>query len=117
MMSQRHDFVMVLQRLHLWREETLVQLRDSSVHAEALTLKVQLDAAIAALEFCERYQVKPEAPVTVLPDLKTQTPSSAFRVAEDHESDNKANWVELEINDWHLELSPGDIIIEQGGTT
>ena len=115
MMSQRHDFAMVLQRLHLWREETLVQLRDPSAHAEALTLKLQLGAAIAALELCQRYQIRPEAPVTVLPDLKTQSPSSAFRVAEDHESDNKANWVELEINGWHLELYPGDIIIEQSG--
>ena len=115
MMSQRHNFAMVLQRLNLWREEVFVQLRDPLVHAEALTLKLQFDAAIAALEFCQRHQISPEAPVTVLPDLKTQTPSSTFRVAEDHESDDKANWVELEINNWHLELYPGDIIIEQSG--
>lgn len=115
MMSQRHEFATVLQRLSLWREEVFARLRDPSVHAEALTLKLQLDAAIAALEFFERYQIKPNAPVTVLPDLKTQSPSSAYRVAEDHESDNQANWVELEINEWHLELHPGDIIIEQSG--
>ena len=113
-MSQRHDFTTVLQRLILWREAGFAQLRDPSVHAEALALKLELDAAIAALGFCEHYQIKPDAPVTVLPNLKTQSPSSAYRVAEDHESDNQANWVELEINDWHLELYPGDIIIEQG---
>ncbi len=115
-MPHKREFAAVLEKLNLWRDEVLVQLRDPLAHAETLTLKLQLDAAIAALEFCERHQIRPEAPVTVLPDLKTQSPSSAFRIAEDHESDNKANWVELEINDWHLELSPGDIIIEQGRT-
>ncbi len=114
-MSQKHDFTTVLQRLSLWRDEVLVQLRAPLGDTEALTLKLDLDAAIAALKFCERYQIRPEAPVTVLPELKTRSPSSAFRVAEDHESDNQANWVELEINEWHLELYPGDIIIEQSG--
>ncbi len=111
-MHHNIEFGVVLQRLNLWREESVVQLRDPSNRAEALTLKLQLDAAIAALEFCERYQIKPDAPVTILPGLKTRSPSSAYRVAEDHESDNKANWVELEVNGWHLELYPGDIIIE-----
>ena len=33
---------------------------------------------------------------------------------EDHETDDRTQWVELEIAGYHLELSPGDIVIEQG---
>ena len=111
-MLYKVEFAAVLQRLNSWRVEVIGQLRDPSRHAEALTLKLQLDAAIAAPEFCGRHQISPEAIVTVLPDLRTMTPSCAYRVVEDNETDNQADWVELEINDYHLELSPGDIIIE-----
>jgi len=111
-MPHHVEFTAVLQRLNSWREEVLVQLRDPPRHTETLALKLQLDDAIAALELCERYQIRPEATVTVLPSLKTMTPSCAYRIAEDNESDNQAEWVELEINDYHFELSTGDIIIE-----
>ena len=111
-MPNNARFAAVLQRLNSWREDVIGQLRDSSDHAEALTLKLQLDNAIATLELCERYRISPEATVTVLPDLRTMTPSCAYRVVEDNETDNQADWIELEINDYHLELSPGDIIIE-----
>lgn len=113
-MQHRLDFKTVIHKLDLWREDAVAQLRDPQTHAEALMLKRQLDVAIAALELCQRFQIKPEGRVTVLPDLGTMTPSCAYRIMEDQETDNRAQWVELEIEGYHLELSPGDIIIEQG---
>lgn len=113
-MQHRLNFTTVIHKLDLWREDAVAQLRDPQAHAEALTLKRQLDAAIAALELCQRFQIRPDAPMTALPNLGTMTPSCAYRVVEDQETDDRAQWVELEIEGYHLELSPGDIVIEQG---
>jgi len=110
----RTDFTAVIHRLGRWRVDVITQLRDPAAHAEALALKRELDAAIAALELCQRFQIRPEGRVTMLPDLLTMTPSCAYRVMEDQETDDRAQWVELEVEGYHLELSPGDIIIEQG---
>ena len=110
----RTDFTDVIQKLVLWRKDTVARLRDPSTHAEALALKHQLDSAISALELCQRFQIRPDGLVTVLPGLRTMTPSCAYRVMEDQETDDRTQWVELEIEGYHLELSPGDIIIEQG---
>ena len=114
MTQHRLDFTGVIHKLSLWREDAVAQLRDPQAHAGALALKRQLDSAIAALELCQRFQIRPEAPVTVLPDLRTMTPSCAYRVVEDNETDDRAHWVELEIEGKRLELSPGDIVIERG---
>ena len=112
--QHKTDFTAVIHKLNSWREEAISRLRDPSAHAEALALKHQLDSAIAALELCQRFQIRPDAPATVLPDLRTMTPSCAYRVMEDQETDDRTQWVELDIEGYHLELSPGDIIIEQG---
>jgi len=114
MRTQREtDFLAVILKLGLWREEAVIRLRDPETHAEALALKRELDAAIAALELCQRFQIWPNSVVTTLPDLQTMTPSCAYRIAEDGESDDRAYWTELEIEGKHFELSPGDVIIER----
>ena len=113
MAHDRLNFTAVIHKLGLWREDAIAQLRDPTTHTEGSVLKCQLDAAIAALELCQHIQISPSASVTVLPDLQTMTPSCAYRVVEDNETDNQVDWVELEINGKHLELSPGDIVIEQ----
>jgi hypothetical protein len=93
----------------------MVHLRDPQGHADAMRLKRQLDAAVAALEMCQRFQIRPEGRVTVLPNLQTMTPACSYRVCEDNETDNPAEWIELRIDGERLELSPGDIVIEQRG--
>jgi len=111
--QHRTDFTAVIQKLTSGREEALVRLRDPEAHAEVLALKRELDSAIAALELCHRFQIRPEGRVTVLPDLLTMTPSCAYRVMGDQETDDWAHWAELEVEGLRLELSPDDIIIEQ----
>lgn len=89
-----------------------MQLRDPETHAAALTLKRQLDDAIACLELCQQFQIMPDAKVTVLPTLQTMSPSCSYRVMEDHETDTQAHWTELAIGGYHLELFPNDMVIE-----
>ena len=114
MHTKRHplDFTEVCGKLRVWQEETVMLLRDPETHIAALALKRQLDDAFACLELCQQFQIRPGAKVTVLPDLQTMTPSCSYRVMEDHETDNQAHWSELSIDNYHLELFPGDMVIE-----
>ena len=106
------DFTEVSVKLMAWQGETLTLLRDPETHMAALTLKRQIDDALACLDLCQQFQIRPGAKVTVLPDLQTMTPSCSYRVMEDNETDNQAHWTELAIDSYHLELFPGDMVIE-----
>ena len=114
MHTKRHrlDFTEVSGKLRAWHEETIMQLRDPETHAAALRLKRQLDDALACLDLCQQFQIQPGAKVTVLPDLQTMSPSCSYRVMKDNETDNQEHWTELAIDDYHLELFPGDMVIE-----
>ncbi len=102
----------VIEHLRLWREGVESQLRSPETHAAALKQKRQIDTAIGCLELCQRFQIRPTAKVTRLPDTQTQTPSSDFRLIEDHESDHKEDWVEVRINGERFYLYPDDLIIQ-----
>lgn len=113
MTQHKTDFTAVIQKLTLWRADAVTRLRDPIARAGDLALKRELDAAITALELCQRFQIGPNSIVTTLPDLQTMTPSCAYRLVEDGETDDQTHWVELEIEGRHFELSPGDVIIER----
>lgn len=108
--QQELEFKQVIAKLHEWREQMISELR-SPDRDRAIQLKRELDAAINCLEFCQRHQIHPNSQVVVLPETQTQTPSSNYRVLEDHETDNSEHWIELEMNGKPLHLYPGDIII------
>ena len=114
-MRSKHpvSFSEVLPRLALWRTEAVEQLRNPETQVAALALKRQIDSAIACLEMCECFGIRPSASVTVLPDLQSMTPSCSYRIVEDGESDDKQHWMELDLEGRRLSLVPGDVIIEQ----
>ena len=74
--------------------------------------KLQFDMAIKWLKKGMQYQIDPNSAVTILPNLKTSTPSSEYRIIEDHESDDQMSWEEVKINGTELRPNPGDFIIE-----
>jgi hypothetical protein len=113
MPSKEHEleFETVTAKLCAWRKEIMVEFRSPKTHDKAIQLKRQLDAAVLCLEFCQRHQIRPNSEVVVLPDTQTQTPLSNYRVLEDHETDKREHWVEVEVNGEPLQLYPGDIII------
>ena len=115
MLNYNLDFTAVVHKLGLWREEAITQLRDPQAHDEALILKRQLDSAIAALELCQRFQIRPDARVTVLPGFSTMSGPSftEYRLMEDSETENREDWFELEIDGEPVRLAPGDIVLEQ----
>ena len=98
-------------KLLAWREQAIDELRLSATHDDALQAKRQLDDAVNCLQFCQRHQLRFNSEVTVLPNTQTRTPASNYRVLEDHETEARECWVELEINGKPLHLYPGDIVI------
>ena len=110
----RLEFSAVLPQLRRLREEALLQLRhatDPQTRAQALELKLQLDDAIGCLELCQQHGIRPNAQVLTLPALQTQTPSSEYRIIEDHESDDRTWWQELSVDDEPMRLHEGDMIV------
>ncbi|MGI4790870.1 MAG: hypothetical protein ACRYFS_18720 [Janthinobacterium lividum] len=106
-------FTEVISKLISWREEALSDLRTPETHAAGLILKRQLDDAIAQLELCQRFQIRPSEKITILPNLRTMSPSSSYRLIEDNETDNPKYWIEFKVDGEYFRLMPGDIIIEQ----
>jgi hypothetical protein len=80
----------------------------------ALSFKQELDLAIDCLKLCERYGISPKSTVSRLPEPITRTPSSEFRVIEDHELDDRSAWTEVTIDGEPLRPLPGALLIEPG---
>ncbi len=102
----------VLLKLRSWRDETVAALRsDSGDRSVELALKRELDRAIACVELCDRYAIDPQGKVTVLPESRTRTPSSEYRLVEDHETDDRAHWTEVHVDGEPVRPAPGDAIL------
>ena len=99
--------------LRTWRESLTDRLQDPATRDEALRLKRQLDDAIGCLELCEQHQIRPDVSVIALPEPRTMSPSSEFRVVEDQESDRRDDWIEVTLDDVPVRPLPGSLIIER----
>jgi hypothetical protein len=51
--------------------------------------------------------------VAVLPDKRTRTHLSEFRIVEDHETDRRQYWIELCDDHGPLRPLPGDLLIRR----
>lgn len=103
----------VIAKLRRWRESLLGQLPDPATRDEVLKLKRQLDEAIGCLELCERHQIRPDACVIALPEPETLSPSTEFRLVEDHESDRREDWTEVTLDGVPVRPLPGSLILER----
>lgn len=102
------------------RDVVVAQLRDESKHGREsqaiLSHKFELDRAIGCLQLCERYGIQPGAAVIVLPEKNTTTPLSEYRVVEDCETDDRAGWIEVEVEGSPVRPIPGALIVERAAT-
>lgn len=106
------DFSTVLARLRSWRSEVVQELGNPEKQQEGVRLKHQLDRAIGCLELCRGFDVRPDSKVVVIPAPETLTPSSEFRLIEDHETDNREQWTEVRADGAFIRPLPGSLIIE-----
>lgn len=78
-----------------------------------ILLKKDLSGIIHALDMFECYQINEKSidRIVELPD--SHTGYSDYRIMNDCESDDPAQWIELKINNETIRLSEGDIIIRK----
>ncbi|SDI31536.1 hypothetical protein [Chryseobacterium jejuense] len=78
-----------------------------------LQLKKELSDAIHLLEMFDYYQISKKTIDMILELPDSRTGYSDYRIMNDCESDDPAQWIELKINDKKIKLSEGDIIIKK----
>ena len=99
----------VLHTLQQERANCIAALRSQTDAEAALAYKQQLDAAIACLQWCERYQVSGNSPVQVLP-----FPRNAFGEYVLLEADESGDYLPEPVRDSHQHaIAPdaGDLIV------
>ncbi|WP_409306990.1 hypothetical protein [Pectobacterium sp. B1J-3] len=105
-------FAVALTALNTLRSEAIGRL--SQGDTSALPSKLQLDDAIQCLQFCQQHQITAAANVIQLPMPQTATPSSEYRIVEDHETDQQEYWTELSLNHHPVRPSPGVLLLDCG---
>ena len=93
--------------------EAVEQLRRVPNSQEALARKRQIHWARGILEQASRLDLTGKEAIWELPPTLTQTPSSEYRVVEDHEGDDRTYWTEVIVGNERLRLLPGDLIIRR----
>ena len=106
------DFAFTLQQLSALRDSLVAQLRETPDSSVALNRKRDVDAAIAALQLCAAYGIHGKATVTKLPMTQTSTPSSEYRLVEDHETDEPGNWTEVVVDDAPIRATPWTLLVD-----
>jgi hypothetical protein len=110
--EKKPRFSEVIQKLEVLRSQAIEELRqgnDSCLH-----VKLQLDDAIGCLRFCEIHTITASAKVMQLPETRTRTPSSEYRILEDHETEDRNVWTELKIGTGLVRPSAGTLLIDCG---
>ena len=110
--EQKSRFPEVLQELQLLRSQVIEDLKQGD--DSRLQVKLQLDDAIQCLRFCETHAITASAKVIQLPETRTRTPSSEYRILEDHETEDRDVWTELKIGPVEVRPSPGTLLIDCG---
>jgi hypothetical protein len=100
----------VIELLETRRKQTIADLKNNRTES-LMSFRKELDQAIKWLTIAESFSLDPNSRIIIFPDPETQTPSSEYRIVEDHESDNKQYWTELKINTKEIRPSPGDLLI------
>ena len=95
-MMDSERFAHVHKVLRELREQAVQRLRLGD-ETDALALKLEVDDALRCLAWVEHWALTGREATRRLPDQKTRTPSSQFRVVEDHESDRREHWEEVEV--------------------
>ena len=100
----------VFSRLEEWRSQAVAELKGGN--RDALALKLELDHAIGCMQLCRKHGFAPDSRVLQLPDALTRSPSSSFRLVEDHESDDRQYWTEVVVDGEPVQPLPRSFIVE-----
>lgn len=110
--EKKPRFADVMSALERMRVEVIADIKQGQKHN--IHIKFQLDDAIQCLSFCESHAITASASVLQLPETKTRTPSSEYRIMEDHESEDRGAWTELKLRGKEVRPTPGTLLIDCG---
>jgi hypothetical protein len=110
---EQHGFARAIGILTTHREDLVAQLQNQSTRANAVELKRELDVAIRVLDHARRLGLSGTEQSWELPECRTATPSSEYRVLEDHETERREHWSEVAVDGVPLRLLPHDLILRK----
>ncbi len=110
---QSHDLTLATNLLNDALNACVEALRLNHANHEALNRKRELNRAIRILRWAQSFALAGDEKSVVVPEARTKTPSSEFRVLEDHETDDRKWWTEVETDGERLRLYPGDLIVRR----
>lgn len=105
-------FCEVITQLESLRSQVIADLKQGDNFR--LQSKLQLDDAIQCLKFCRTHDITASAKVIRLPETRTRTPSSEYRILEDHETEDRNGWTELKVGSAQIRPAPGTLLIDCG---
>ena len=104
------NYQYIIKILQLESDKVIEKLRKDNA-LEFVNEKRNIDNAIKWLKKGMENQINPDLNIITIPKQTTETPSSEFRLIEDHESDDKKYWTEVKLNDTSLRPVSGDFLI------
>jgi len=106
-------FSRVVQALTELRTQAIAQLRSPATRENALQKKLEIDRALDVLSQAVRLGLSGCEKSWTMPDCRTPTPSSEYRVLEDNETERREHWTEVVVDGERLRLQPGDVILRR----
>ncbi|WP_445711728.1 hypothetical protein [Flavobacterium sp.] len=100
----------IIQLLKLESDKIIEKLRVNNT-SELVNEKKNIENGIKWLKKGMENQIDPNLNIITIPEQITKTPSSEFRLIEDHESDDKKNWTIVKLNNVELRPISGDFLI------
>ncbi|MBK8801179.1 MAG: hypothetical protein IPN71_03820 [Fibrobacteres bacterium] len=107
----RMNFLIINQKIERIRSECISNLRIQKTK-EALEDKKSLDELVSLVRWAELHNIQPNSTVICLPNLTIQSPSSAFRIIDDNETESRNLWTDLTQIDNKFFLQTGDIVLK-----
>ncbi|MFD2562880.1 hypothetical protein [Aquimarina rubra] len=100
----------VIKLLNSETNKIVEELRIDSTK-ELVDRKKNINNAIKWLKKGMDNQINPDLNIIMIPEKITKTPSSEYRLIEDHESDERKYWTEVKLNNEELRPLTGDFLI------
>ncbi|WP_378174029.1 hypothetical protein [Aquimarina sp. SS2-1] len=100
----------VIKLLNSETNKIVEELRIDSTK-ELVDRKKNINNAIKWLKKGMDNQINPDLNIITIPEKITKTPSSEYRLIEDHESDERKYWTEVKLNNEELRPLTGDFLI------
>ncbi|MDH7447605.1 hypothetical protein [Aquimarina sp. 2201CG14-23] len=100
----------IIKLLNAESKKTIEELRINRTQ-ELVARKKEVDNAITWLKKGMDHQIHPDMNIIMIPEKMTKTPSSEYRLIEDHESDERKYWTEVKLDDQELRPMPGDFLM------